>query len=85
MAIVQGIRERVHAPLYDSIKVDPEKQLRDEESSGTLRFFVNVQNKNKLETNLQSASLHSEIESKRAGFIHNIAYICSADLGSCLV
>ena len=57
MAIVQGIRERVHAPLYDSIKVDPEEQLRDEESSGTLKFFINVQNKSKLETNLQSASL----------------------------
>jgi len=57
MAVVQGIRERVHAPLYDSIKVEPEEQLREEESSGTLKFFINVQNKSKLETNLQSASL----------------------------
>jgi hypothetical protein len=57
MAVVQGIRERVHAPLYDSLKVDPEDQLRKQESSGTLKFFVNVQNKTKLETNLQSSSL----------------------------
>jgi len=57
MAVVQGIKEKVHLPLYDSITVDPEKQLRDVESSGTLKFFVNVQGKNKLETNLQSASL----------------------------
>lgn len=57
MAVVQGIKEKVHLPLYDSITVDPEKQLRDIESSGTLKFFVNVQGKNKLETNLQSASL----------------------------
>src|SRR5262245_23209663 len=57
MAVVQGIKEKVHLPLYDSISVDPEKQLRDVESSGTLKFFVNVQGKNKLETNLQSASL----------------------------
>jgi hypothetical protein len=57
MAIVQGICERVHAPLYDSVKVEPEKQLREEENSGTLKFFINVQNKSKLETNLQSASL----------------------------
>lgn len=57
MAIVQGIREKVHLPIYDSLKVDPEEQLRRVESSGTLKFFVNVQGKTKLETNLQSASL----------------------------
>src|SRR5436190_2187963 len=57
MAVVQGIREKVHLPLYDSISVEPEKQLRDAESSNTLKFFVNVQGKTKLETNLQSASL----------------------------
>lgn len=57
MAVVQGIREKVHLPIYDSILVEPEKQLRDVERSSTLKFFVNVQNKTKLETNLQSASL----------------------------
>src|SRR6476469_2451741 len=57
MAIVQGIRERVHLPLYASLKIDTEEQLRKAESSGTLKFFINVQNKTKLETNLQSASL----------------------------
>lgn len=57
MAVVQGIREKVHLPLYDSISIEPRKQLVDVERSSTLRFFVNVQNKTKLETNLQSASL----------------------------
>jgi hypothetical protein len=57
MAIVQGIRERVHLPIYDCVRVEPEKQLRDVETSSTLKFFVNVQDKTKLETNLQSASL----------------------------
>ena len=57
MAVVQGIREKVHLPLYDSVTVDGEKQLSDIEKSGTLKFFVNVQGKTKLETNLQSASL----------------------------
>src|SRR6266545_3129289 len=57
MAIVQGIREKVHLPIYDSLQIEPEKQLRDAERSSTLKFFVNVQNKTKLETNLQSASL----------------------------
>src|SRR5262245_28037591 len=57
MAVVQGIREKVHLPLYDSLSVEAEKQLREAESSSTLKFFVNVQGKTKLETNLQSASL----------------------------
>jgi len=57
MAVVQGIREKVHLPLYDSLSVDSEKQLRDAESSSTMKFFINVQGKTKLETNLQSASL----------------------------
>ncbi|MGH8611863.1 MAG: hypothetical protein ACREYF_07410 [Gammaproteobacteria bacterium] len=57
MAVVQGIKEKLHLPLYDSVNVEPEKQLRDVENSSTLKFFVNVQGKTKLETNLQSASL----------------------------
>jgi len=31
MAIVQGIREKVHLPIYDCVKVEPGKQLRDAE------------------------------------------------------
>jgi hypothetical protein len=57
MAIVQGIREKVHLPIYDSLSVEPEKQLRSVETTSILKFFVNVQGKTKLETNLQSASL----------------------------
>jgi hypothetical protein len=59
MAVVQGIREKVHLPLYDSVHVKPKEQLRDVENGGssTLKFFVDVQRKTKLETNLQSASL----------------------------
>jgi hypothetical protein len=57
MAVVQGVKEKVHLPIYDSIKVDPEKQLSDIETSSTLKFFIDVQGKTKLETNLQSAGL----------------------------
>jgi hypothetical protein len=57
MAIVQGIREKVHLPIYDSLSVEAGKQLREAESSSVLKFFVDVQKKTKLETNLQSASL----------------------------
>jgi hypothetical protein len=57
MAVVQGVKEKVHLPIYDSLSVEPEKQLRDAETTSILKFFVNVQGKTKLETNLQSASL----------------------------
>lgn len=57
MPVVQGVKEKVHLPIYDSLTVEPEKQLRGIENSSTLKFFVNVQGKTKLETNLQSASL----------------------------
>src|SRR5215813_6968847 len=56
MAVVQGIKERVHLPLYDSVNVKREEQLQDDQRSSTLKFFVDVQGKTKLETNLQSAS-----------------------------
>jgi hypothetical protein len=57
MAVVKGIKEKVHLPIYDCLKVEPEKQLRDAEKSSTLKFFIDVQGKTKLETNLQSAGL----------------------------
>src|SRR6185295_11958617 len=57
MAIVQGIREKVHLPIYDSLSVEAKKQLREAEPTSILKFFVDVQRKTKLETNLQSASL----------------------------
>ncbi len=57
MATVQGIREKVHLPIYDSLQIEPEQQLREVTGGSTLKFFVDVQRKTKLETNLQSASL----------------------------
>src|SRR4030095_8489714 len=49
--------EKVHLPLYDSVFVAPGKQLRDIATSSVLKFFVNVQGKTKLQTNMQSTSL----------------------------
>ena len=57
MATVQGIREKVHLPIYDSLQIEPEQQLREVSGGSTIKFFVDVQRKTKLETNLQSASL----------------------------
>jgi hypothetical protein len=56
MAVVRGIREKVHLPLYDSISVKKEEQWRKDQGSSTLKFFIDVQGKTKLETNMQSAS-----------------------------
>ena len=57
MPVVQGVKEKIHGPLYDAISIKAKEQLKDVEPSSTLRFFINVQRKTKLETNLQSASL----------------------------
>ena len=57
MAAIKGVKEKVHLPIYDSIFVGPGTQLRDIATSSVLKFFVNVNGKTKLETNMQSASL----------------------------
>lgn len=57
MAVLKGIKEKAHLPLYDSLFVRPRKQLREVESSSVIKFFVNLQGKTKVETNMQSASL----------------------------
>jgi hypothetical protein len=57
MAVVKGIKEKVHLPLYDSLFVRPQQQLREVQSSSVFKFFVHVQGKTKLETNMQAAAL----------------------------
>lgn len=63
MAKVQGIKEKLHWPLYDAFVVPAknggtaptfasEMEKRD---ARILRFFVDVQNKTRLETNLQAS------------------------------
>jgi hypothetical protein len=57
MAVVKGVKEQVHLPLYDCIEVKPGKQLGGTLTSNLLRFFVDVSGKTKLLTNMQAASL----------------------------
>jgi hypothetical protein len=57
MAVVKGVKEKVHLPLYDSISVKPKEQLGKILSSNVLRFFQDVTGKTKLLTNMQAASL----------------------------
>ncbi|HEX6716013.1 MAG TPA: hypothetical protein VF088_02815 [Pyrinomonadaceae bacterium] len=57
MAVVKGVKEQVHLPLYDCVEVKPGKQLGSTLTSNLLRFFVDVTGKTKLLTNMQAASL----------------------------
>src|SRR2546422_4422782 len=57
MAVVKGVKEQVHLPLYDCVEVKPGKQLGGILTSNLLRFFVDVTGKTKLLTNMQAASL----------------------------
>jgi hypothetical protein len=58
MGRVTGIKEKLHSPLYDAIFVDKGKPFRDAFiDPRILRFFVDVQNKTRLETNLQAAGV----------------------------
>src|SRR5262245_38058492 len=57
MAVVKGVKEKVHLPLYDSVSVRPKEQLGKILSSNVLRFFQDVTGKTKLLTNMQASSL----------------------------
>lgn len=64
MAKVTGVKEKLHMPLYDAFVVPPppptgaaptfKGQMTDPRM---IRFFVDVQNKTKLETNLQASGV----------------------------
>ncbi len=88
MALVKGVKERLHLPLYDSLFVRPKKQLREIESSSVLKFFVNIQGKTKLETNMQSSSLlpHWNTFETRAlrVVVSNLPAVFSDEVDQCL-
>jgi hypothetical protein len=70
MAKMQGMKEKLHWPLYDAFVVPAQAKDKGASTNGkaptfvtemqrrdsrVLRFFVDVQNKTKLETNLQAS------------------------------
>jgi hypothetical protein len=57
MAVVKGVKEKVHLPLYDSISVKPGRRLGETLTSNVIRFFQEITGKSKLQTNMQAASL----------------------------
>lgn len=67
MAKVQGVKEKLHFPLYDAFFVPEPGSGTPPTPPGTfqsmmtdprvIRFFVDIQNKTKLETNLQASGV----------------------------
>jgi hypothetical protein len=59
MATLPGIKEKVHLPLYDSFVVPGPAQTFGQVigPENRLRFFVDIQQKTRLETNLQAAGV----------------------------
>jgi hypothetical protein len=57
MAVVKGVKEKVHLPLYDAISVKSGRRLGEILTSNVMRFFLDVTGKTKLQTNMQAAAL----------------------------
>ncbi|MCV7060586.1 transglutaminase domain-containing protein [Mycolicibacterium vaccae] len=58
MARVTGVKEKLHSPLYDAIFINEGETLADVmRDPSVIRFFVDVQNKTRLETNLQASGV----------------------------
>jgi hypothetical protein len=58
MAKVQGVKEKVHLPIYDGFFVPAGSKFSEVMTdSRMIRFFVDVQNKTRLETNLQASGV----------------------------
>jgi len=60
MARVQGVKEKLHSPIYDAFFVKSSEKVQDainRQDPRMIRFFVDVQSKTKLETNLQSSGV----------------------------
>lgn len=63
MSSRKGIKEKLHIPIYDAFFVSDSKEAAGKKfedfmaDTGMIRFFVDVQNKTRLETNLQAAGV----------------------------
>lgn len=69
MAKVQGMKEKLHMPLYDAFLVPEGTEFGVEmnrRDPRVLRFFVDVQNRTRLETNLQASGVLPSLNSFEA-------------------
>jgi len=91
MAKVQGMKEKLHMPLYDAFFVPgtrngtPAKTFAEMMTDPrAIRFFVDVQNKTRLETNLQAAGVLPSLNTFEARAMRVVAssLIETARIGS---
>ena len=91
MAKVQGMKEKLHMPLYDAFFVPgarngtPAKTFAEMMTDPrAIRFFVDVQNKTRLETNLQAAGVLPSLNTFEARAMRVVAssLIETASIGS---
>ena len=77
MAKVTGVKERLHSPIYDAFFLDVKpidgtlnpptfKQVMDLIDPRVIRFFVDVQQKTRLETNLQASGVFPSLNTFEA-------------------
>ncbi len=69
MAKVQGMKEKLHMPLYDAFLVPSGETfgtVMNRRDPRVLRFFVDVQNRTRLETNLQASGVLPSLNSFEA-------------------
>lgn len=80
MARVSGVKEKLHWPLYDAFLIPGRKNGTQARKFGDMmtdprvvRFFVDVQNKTRLETNLQAAGVLPSLNSFEARALRVVA------------
>lgn len=67
MGKVQGVKEKLHYPIYDAFFVPNGETFQSKLTDPRMiRFFVDVQNKTRLETNLQAAGVLPSLNSFEA-------------------
>jgi hypothetical protein len=59
MARVTGVKEKLHSPIYDAFVLKDDDEVFNDKMTDprVIRFFVDVQNKTRLETNLQASGV----------------------------
>jgi hypothetical protein len=91
MAKIQGMKEKLHMPLYDAFFVPgtrngtPARTFAEMMTDPrAIRFFVDVQNKTRLETNLQAAGVLPSLNTFEARAMRVVAssLIETASIGS---
>jgi hypothetical protein len=75
MARVQGVKEKLHAPLYDAFLVPGDTPFATAmgQDKRSVRFFMDVQGKTKLETNLQAAGVLPSLNNFEARALRLVA------------